>query len=156
MAMLMRFDPFRDFDRLTEQLLGRTGGPRMMPMDALRHGDHFVVHFDLPGVDPNSIELTVERNALTVQAERSWHRLEGDEIVAAERPVGTFTRQLMLGDSVDTEHIEASYDQGVLTLTIPIAEGAKPRRVTINTGSRPQAIETTSRSGDTSGSRAAG
>ena len=84
MTMLMHFDPFRDFDRLTEQLLrGRVAAPRMMPMDAFRHGDHFVVHFDLPGVDPNSIELTVENNALTVKAERSWHELEGDEVVAS-------------------------------------------------------------------------
>jgi HSP20 family protein len=149
---VMRFDPFRDFDRLTEQLLGaRTPPARMMPMDAFRHGDHFVVHFDLPGVDPNSIELTVERNALTVKAERSWHTVEGDEVVASERPVGTFSRQLMLGDSLDTDHIEATYDQGVLTLSIPVAEGAKPRKVTITSGGKPAPIEASSSSGEPGG-----
>src|SRR4051794_34673217 len=125
MAMLMHFDPLREFDRLADQVLrARTAATRMMPMDAFRHEDHFVVHFDLPGVDPNSIDLTVENNGLTVRAERSWHELEGDEVIASERPVGTFTRQLILGETLDTEHIEASYDQGVLTLTIPITERA--------------------------------
>ena len=104
--------------------------------------------FDLPGVDPNSIELTVERNALTVKAERSWHTVEGDEVIASERPVGTFSRQLMLGDSLDTDHIEATYDQGVVTLSIPVAEGAKPRKVTITSGGKPEAIEASSGSGE--------
>ena len=109
-------------------------------MDAFRHGDHFVVHFDLPGVDPNSIELTVERNALTVKAERSWHTFEGDQMVASERPMGTFSRELMLGDSLDSEQIEATYDQGVLTLSIPVAEGAKPRKVEVSSGGKPEVI----------------
>jgi len=149
MTMLMHFDPFRDFDRLTEQLLrGRMAAPRMMPMDAFRHGDHFVVHFDLPGVDPDSIELTVENHALTVKAERSWHELEGDDVVAAERPVGTFTRQLVLGDSLDTERIEASYDQGVLTLTIPVAERAQPKKVSVTSGSRPKVIDASNASAE--------
>ncbi len=146
---VMRFDPFRDFDRLAEQLLGaRTSVARMMPMDAFRHGDHFVVHFDLPGVDPHSIELTVESNTLTVKAERSWHTVEGDEVVASERAVGTFSRQLILGDSLDTDHIEATYDQGVLTLSIPVAEGAKPRKVPVTSGSKPETIEASSASGE--------
>ena len=157
MTMLMRFDPFRELDRLTEQLMGSVrAAPRMMPMDAFRHGDHFVVHFDLPGVDPNSIELTVERNSLTVKAERSWHTVEGDEVIASERPVGTFTRQLMLGDSLDTENIEATYDQGVLTLSIPVAEGAKPKKVPISAGGKAQPIEASSRSGSTGEERGGG
>jgi HSP20 family protein len=132
--MLMRFDPFRDLDRLTQQLWN-TGGSgsslRGMPMDAYRRGDRFVVHFDLPGVDPDHLELTVEKNVLTVKAERGWERQEGDEPVAAERIQGTFTRQLFLGETLDADHIEANYEQGVLTLTIPVAEAAKPRKVEV-------------------------
>jgi HSP20 family protein len=146
MTMLMHFDAFRDFDRLSEQLLSaRRAAAHLMPMDAFRHGDHVVIHFDLPGVDPASIDLTVERNALTVRAERSWHHVEGDEVLASERPMGVFSRQLMLGDSLDTGNIEATYDQGVLTLTIPVAEEAKPKKVTVSIGSGPEAIETSAR-----------
>ena len=126
--MLMRFDPFRELDRLTEQLERR---PAAMPMDAYRRGEQFVVHFDLPGIDADAVDLTIEKNVLTVRAERSWPPLEGDEIVVAERPQGTFTRQLFLGETLDVDAIEASYDQGVLTLTIPVAQRAKARRVEI-------------------------
>jgi HSP20 family protein len=132
-TMLMRFDPFRELDRLTEQVRGGTRQwPSVLPMDAYRRGDHFVVHFDLPGADPDSIELTVERNVLTVKAERSWARGEEDEVLVNERPQGVFSRQLFLGESLDAERVEASYDNGVLTLTIPVAEQAKPRRVAIS------------------------
>ena len=138
--MLMRFDPFRDLDRLTQQLwntsTGNGGGLRAMPMDAYRRGDRFVVHFDLPGVDPDAIELTIEKNVLTVSAERRWDRQEGDEPVAAERLQGSFTRQLFLGETLDPDHIEAAYEHGVLTLTIPVAEAAKPRKVTVTAGDR--------------------
>src|SRR5215218_6720669 len=134
--MLMRFDPFRDLDRLTQNLWGgemrRLNG---VPMDAYRKGSEFVVHFDVPGIDPNSIELTVEKNVLTVSAERT--RQWGDdveEVVVSERPVGTFSRQLFLGETLDAEHIEASCDNGVLTLRIPVAEAAKPRKVSISAG----------------------
>lgn len=142
--MLLRFDPFREFDRLTDQVLGN---PRMaMAMDAYRHGDEFVVHFDLPGVDPGSIDLTVERNVLTVSAAREWRHDNGVEVIASERPQGRFSRQLFLGDSLDTERINASYDNGVLTLRLPVAEQAKPRKVEVTSGGGGTAtpIETTS------------
>ena len=131
--MLMRWDPFRELDRLTEQLTARPAF-RQFPMDAYRRGDQFFVHFDLPGVDPASIELTVERNVLTVKAERDWRPAEGDEVLVAERPRGSFSRQLFLGDTLDGERVQASYDQGVLTLTIPVAERAKARKVEVTSG----------------------
>jgi HSP20 family protein len=131
--MLMRFDPFRDLDRLTQQRWGTTSARTAgMPMDAYREGDHVTVHFDLPGVDPASVALTVDRNVLTVRAERRWARGEGVEVVASERVQGTFTRQLFLGDTLDANRIEANYDQGVLTVRIPVAEQAKPRRIEIS------------------------
>ncbi len=139
--MLMRFDPLRDFDRLLQQT---TGGSRLpvMPMDAFRHEDHFVVHFDVPGVDPSSIELTVEKNVLTVSAERRWEPAEGDQVLVSERPQGSFSRQLFLGEGLDSDGIEANYDNGVLTVTIPVAERAKPRRVEISSGgSKARAIK---------------
>jgi len=137
--MLMRTDPFRELDRLTQQVFGTQPGtwtrPTAMPMDAYRSGDQFVVSFDLPGVDPDAVELDVERNVLTVKAERRPVATgEQVEMQVAERPLGVFSRQLFLGDTLDTDHIDASYDAGVLTLRIPIAEKAKPRRITI-TGS---------------------
>ena len=129
--MLMRTDPFRELDRLTQQVLGTTARPAMMLMDAWRDGEHFVVEFDLPGVSADTIDLDVERNVLTVRAERPG-REKSDEMLAAERPRGVFSRQLFLGDTLDTEAIEASYDAGVLSLRIPVAEKAKPRKITLN------------------------
>ena len=130
--MLMRTDPFRELDRLTQQFLGTAARPAVMPMDAWRTGDEFLVEFDLPGVDPASVELDVERNVLTVKAQRPVN--EGTaEMVAAERPRGVFSRQLILGDNLDTEHIQAGYRNGVLSLRIPVAEKAKPRRIQIAT-----------------------
>ncbi|SDP98633.1 Hsp20/alpha crystallin family protein [Lentzea jiangxiensis] len=131
--MLMRTDPFRELDRLTQQMFGTTGTwsrPTAMPMDAYRDGDEFVVSFDLPGVAPDAIELDVERNVLTVKAER---RPVGKdvEMQVSERPLGVFSRQLFLGDTLDTDRIDAKYDAGVLTLRIPIAERAKPRKIAI-------------------------
>ena len=131
--MLMRTDPFRELDRLTQQVFGTNGTlarPAVMPMDAWRDGDTFHVEFDLPGVNPDSIDLDVERNVVTVKAERR-PRASDAELIAAERPRGVFSRQLMLGDNLDTEHISASYDAGVLTLQIPVAEQAKPRKISI-------------------------
>jgi HSP20 family protein len=133
MAMLMRTDPFREIDRLAEQFFGTPGRPAVMHLDAERDGDWFYVHFDLPGVDPDSIDLTVECNVLTVRAERTRTVREGVEPVLTERPMGTFSRQLFLGDTLDTEHLEASYDAGVLTLRIPVAEQAKPRKIAVAT-----------------------
>ena len=131
--MLMRTDPFRDLDRFTQQVLGTNGTlarPSVMPMDAWRDGDTFHVEFDLPGVAPDSIDLDVERNVVTVKAERP-QRASDAELIAAERPRGVFSRQLILGDNLDTEHINAGYDNGVLTLQIPVAEKAKPRKISI-------------------------
>ncbi|UNO43913.1 Hsp20/alpha crystallin family protein [Streptomyces sp. MST-110588] len=133
--MLMRTDPFREFDRLTQQVLGTAARPAAMQMDAYRSGDDFVVHFDLPGVDPETIDLDVERNVLTVRGERRSTAPEGAELIAAERPTGKFSRQLFLGETLDTERIDASYENGVVTLRIPVAEQAKPRKIQITGGS---------------------
>src|SRR5712691_10302945 len=138
--MLMRYDPFREIDRFTDGLFGNAARTPWMPMDAVRYGDQVKIFFDLPGVRPDSIELTVERNVLTVKAERKWQPDEGAEVLARERTQGTFSRQVLLGDALDAEHVEASYDQGVLTVSIPIAERAKPHKVEINTG-QAQSIE---------------
>jgi HSP20 family protein len=135
--MLMRTDPFRELDRLTQQVFGNAPGtwsrPTAMPMDAYRAGDEFVVAFDLPGVSPDAIELDVERNVLTVKAERRPSaNADHVEMQVSERPLGMFSRQLFLGDTLDTEHIDATYESGVLTLRIPIAPQAKPRRINIS------------------------
>jgi HSP20 family protein len=140
----MRFDPFRDFDRLADQMLGggsRSAGPRSFPMDAYRRGDRFFVHLDLPGVDPDSIELTCEQNVLTVRAERRFESEEGDELIVSERPQGVFSRQLFVSDALDTDAIEANYDAGVLTLELPVAEQAKPRRIEIGRSGGRKTIE---------------
>ena len=130
--MLLRTtDPFRDLDRLTQQLMGTTNRPAVMPMDAWREGDRFVIEFDLPGVNADSIDLDVERNVLTVRAERVARN--GDwEPLASERPRGAFSRQLVLGDNLDLERIEAGYADGVLRLVVPVAEKAKPRKIEIS------------------------
>lgn len=133
--MLMRFDPFNDIDRITKEFWG---SPRAtpVPVDAYRLEDRFFIHLDLPGFDEDSIEITVERNELTVKAERSWTPEEGASLVMAERPHGTVTRRFILGDSLDADHVEAGYDRGVLTVTIPVAEQSKPRKVAIGVGDR--------------------
>ncbi|MCU1495940.1 MAG: 18 kDa heat shock protein [Acidimicrobiaceae bacterium] len=132
--MLMRQDPFRQLDRWTEQVLGPAARAAMVPMDAYRKGDMFVIHFDLPGVDPSSIELTVEKNTLTVKAERRWVPSDDAEVLISERPQGSFTRQILLGDGLDADRIDARYEQGVLTVTIPVSESVKPRRVEVAVG----------------------
>ena len=132
--MLMRSDPFREFDRLAQQLLGpgTTSRPAVMPMDAWREGDTFIVEFDLPGVRPETLDLDVERNVLTVRAERPARN--GDwEMLASERPTGLFSRQLVLGDNLDLGSVAAEYDAGVLRLRIPVAEQAKPRKIEVTT-----------------------
>ncbi len=131
--MLMRTDPFRELDRLTHQVFGTQGTlarPAVMPMDAWRDGDTFVVELDVPGVRAESIDLDVERNVVTVRAERPGTDPD-KEMLAAERPRGVFSRQLVLGDTLDTENISAGYDAGVLTLRIPVAERSKPRKISI-------------------------
>lgn len=141
---LVRSDPFRELDRLAQQLWGdgRTrSGSLSMPMDAYRKGDVFLVQIDLPGVQSDAIELTVEDNVLTVRAERPSPEVnEGVEALVAERPYGTFSRQMFLGDNLDVERIEANYAAGVLTLTIPVAAHAKPRRIEVTTTRRSEAI----------------
>ena len=140
MSMLLRFDPFRELDRVVEQARTQISRPSF-PMDAYRHGDTFVLHFDLPGVDPASIDLEHERNVLTITAERSWRPVEGDDVVANERVHGAFRRQLLLGDGLDGAAMHASYEHGVLTVTIPVAEKAKPRKIAVATQGQPEAIQ---------------
>ena len=144
--MVMRYDPFREFDRLAQQLVGTRRRPRMMPMDAYRRDDQLIIHFDLPGIDPDAIELTAEKNVLTVKAERSWTPAEGDEVLAAERPEGSFSRRVFLGEGLDLERVEAKYDAGVLTVTIPVAEVAKTRQIPITRGGGGTVIDATSTS----------
>ena len=127
--MLMRTDPFRELDRLTQQVLGTAARPAAMPMDAYRQGDSFYIELDLPGVKTDSIDLTVEQNVLTVRAERVPLAADGRELIVQERPAGTFTRQVFLGETLDADNMSADYTAGVLTLTIPVREAAKPRQV---------------------------
>jgi HSP20 family protein len=134
MTMLLRTDPFRDLDRMFEQLTGTSSRPAVMHVDAEREGDTFYVYFDLPGVDPDSIDLTVERNVLQVKAQRQRQTKEGAEVVISERPMGVFSRQLFLGDTLDTDNLDASYENGVLTLRIPVSDKAKPRKIAIGSG----------------------
>lgn len=129
--MLMRTDPFRDLDRLASSMLGTSARPVAMPMDAYRKGDTFVVHLDLPGVEAESIEMTVEQNVLTIHAERKPPAGDSAERVVAERSYGTFSRQLFLGETLDVDNLTADYEAGVLTITIPIAEQAKPRKIQV-------------------------
>jgi HSP20 family protein len=132
--MLMMSDPFRQLDRLAQQVFGTAAHPAAMPLDAWREDSEFVVAVDLPGVDVDSIDVDVERNVLTVKAERKNTAPEGAELVAAERPQGVFSRQLVLGDALDTENVTAGYDGGVLTLRIPVAAKAQPRKIEITSG----------------------
>jgi HSP20 family protein len=137
--MLMRTDPFRDLDRFTQRVSGTAARPAVMPMDAWRQGEEFFVEFDLPGVREESLDLDIERNVVTVRAERP----EVDpnrEMLATERPRGVFSRQLVLGDNLDTDKIDASYDAGVLRLRIPVAEKAKPRKIALGRSNEQHAI----------------
>nr|WP_203717002.1 Hsp20/alpha crystallin family protein [Asanoa siamensis] len=129
--MMMRFDPFRDFDRLANEVLGAARTPALMPMDCLRTGDTFVVRFDMPGIDVDSLDVSAENNTLTVQAERRRHDPDEATYLVSERPAGTYRRQLVLGEGLDVDAIRADYSDGVLTLTIPVAERAKPRRIEV-------------------------
>ena len=138
--MLMQFDPFREFDRLAEQLAAGARTPRPFPMDAYRRGDEFVVSFDLPGMAPGAIDLTVEQNVLTVRADRAPAQADGAQMIVAERPYGTFTRQVFLGETLDAENIAADYAAGVLTLTIPVREAAKPRSIQVTSSDTKQAV----------------
>ncbi|WP_149182757.1 Hsp20/alpha crystallin family protein [Streptomyces sp. TRM49041] len=136
--MLMRTDPFQEVDRIAQRLLGTSGTwsrPTAMPMDAYREGDEYVIALDLPGVTPDAIDVDVERNMLTVKAERRPQvKAEDVQVELSERPLGVFSRQLVLADTLDVENIKGDYDAGVLTLRIPIAERAKPRKIAISVG----------------------
>ncbi len=140
--MLLRTDPFRDLDTLAQQAFGTRTRPAAMPLDAYRQGDTFTVKLDIPGVEPSSIDLTVEKDVLTVTAERRWEVADDVQVVASERPQGSYRRQLFLGKSLDAERVEADYSNGVLTVTIPVAEQAKPRKVEVTAGKASAAIET--------------
>ena len=146
--MLMRTDPFREIDRMTQQMFGTTARPAAMPIDAFRRGDEFVVKFDLPGVATESIDLTVERNVLTVHAQRDRALGDDVELLIGERPQGTFSRQLFLGDTLDADNLRADYVDGVLTIRIPVREQAKPRKIDVTRGSQSAVIEATTRSPD--------
>jgi HSP20 family protein len=138
--MLMRTDPFRDLERFTQQVLGTAAHPAVMPIDAWREGEEFVVELDLPGVDPGSLDLDMERNVLTVRAQRP-ELDSGREMIAAERTRGVFSRQIFLGEGLDTERIGADYTDGVLRLRIPVAERAKPRKIEVARGNGHQVID---------------
>ena len=133
--MLLQNDPFRDIDVLFNRLGGRASGngSMLMPMDAYRRGEDVWVHIDLPGVSADSLEISVERSVLTISAERDWHREEGDQTYLAERPRGVYRRQVHLGEGLDPDKIEANFSDGVVTLRIPVAEKAKPRKIDIGT-----------------------
>ena len=140
--MILRFDPFRDLDRLTQQLWQQPlGRPSIMPMDAYRDGDRFVVCLDLPGIEPGSLDVTVDRSLLTVSAQRYRQPSQTQQVIAAERPTGSFQRQIQLSDGLDTDKVDARYDNGVLKVTIPIADAAKPRKVEISSGGPTKARE---------------
>jgi HSP20 family protein len=130
----MRTDPFRDLDRLASQVFGTPARPAAMPIDAFRSGETFVVEFDLPGVTAESIEVSVERHVLNVHATPDRQNAEAVELIVSERPFGTFSRQLFLGETLDTEQIAAKYNDGVLRLEIPVREAAKPRKVSVTGG----------------------
>jgi HSP20 family protein len=139
--MLMRTDPFRELDRLTQQVFGTSARPAFMPMDAWRDGDTFHLEFDLPGVRADSIELDVERNVLTVRADRPELQSNNQELIAAERPRGVFSRQLILGDNLDLDNVTANYRDGVLRLDVPVAEKAKPRKISVESADSQRTIE---------------
>jgi len=138
--MLIRTDPFRELDRMAQQVLGTAARPAVMPMDAWREGDKVIVEFDLPAVSADQVDLDVERNVLTVRAERRPITQPDVELLASERPSGVFSRQLVLGDNLDPEGIEASYDAGVLRLVVPVAEKAKPRKIEVAAATKREAI----------------
>lgn len=136
--MALGYDPFREYEQLVQQLLSGGRVPRSFPMDAYRRGEEFIVHLDLPGVDPGSIDITVESGMLTVSSERRSEQKDEDEIIVSERPQGRFNRELRLGSAIDVDNIGASYEGGVLTLTLPVSERAKPRTIQVQAGNEVQ------------------
>lgn len=125
------YDPFRDLDRLASGLFDTRRGPRRMPMDLYRDGDHYVLTADMPGVDPGSVDIDVDGQLLTIRAERSLTSGDGVKWITREREAVSFLRQLNLGQGIDTENIKANYSNGVLSVTIPVSEKAKPRKIEV-------------------------
>jgi HSP20 family protein len=142
-VIVRSFDPFREFDRMTESMFGPQGETNM-PYDAVRRGDDVIVDIDLPGIDPESIDITVERNHVSLRAERHRPTRDGDVVLASGRRHGQFRRDLYLGEALDSSRISAQYDNGVLTLTVPLAESAQPRKVAIDKGAQ-QPVDVQSR-----------
>jgi HSP20 family protein len=136
--MAIGYDPFREFDQVAQQMLSGGRAPRSFPMDAYRRGDEFFVHLDLPGVDPGSIDITVEAGNLSISAERRFEQKEEDEIIVSERPQGRFSRDLRVGTAIDVDRIGADYENGVLTLTLPVSERAKPRTIQVQASGEAQ------------------
>jgi HSP20 family protein len=132
--MATRFDPFQELDRLVGQFMASDRSAATMPMDLYRSGDHYVIHVDLPGADPGTIDVNVEDRTLTIRAERTPHTEQDVQWLAKERPVGTYARQLTVGRGLALDAISATYADGVLTLTVPVAEEAKPRRIEVQHG----------------------
>jgi HSP20 family protein len=139
--MVARFDPFQELERMSRALLGNREGPRMMPMDLYHEGDHYILNADLPGVDPGSVDIDVDGQMLTIRAQRTMKEAEGTRWLLREREGGSFMRQLTFGQDVDVEHISAHYDNGVLSVTIPVSEATKPRKIEIMSGHKQEAVE---------------
>jgi HSP20 family protein len=129
--MAVFFDPFRELDRVAANLLDTTQGPRLMPIDLYRDGDHYILNADLPGIDPGTVDVDVDGQLLTIRAERTVRGQEGVKWLAQERPSGSFLRQFTLGEGIDGEKISANYDNGVLSVMIPVTERARPRKVSV-------------------------
>jgi HSP20 family protein len=146
---LMRFDPFRELDRFGEQLLAAARAMQTMPMEAFRRGDEFVVALDIPGVEPDDVELTVERNVVDIRVTRLPLHQEGDQVIVDERPQGEYSRQLFFGDNLDTGKLQASLDRGVLTITVPVSESSKPRPVQIDSAAEQRTVEIGAREQET-------
>ncbi|MGA3351644.1 MAG: Hsp20/alpha crystallin family protein [Acidimicrobiales bacterium] len=134
---MMRFDPFREIDRLTQPMWNARAS---VPLDVYRKGEKFIVRVDLPGIDPASLDLTIERNVLSIKAERTWAPQDGDEVLVAERPQGSFTRRLFLSEGLDADNITASYEYGVLTVTVPVADSAKSRKIEVGLSSNDDSV----------------
>ena len=144
--MAIPFDPFRELDRIASGFVDTRQGPKAMPMDLYRDGDHYVLTADLPGVDPGSVDVNIDGQQLAIRAERSTRNAEGAQWLVRERGAGSYLRQLTLGDGLDTERIAASYDSGVLTVTIPVSEKARPRKIDVAVAGASAPAETASAS----------
>lgn len=139
--MAMKFDPFRELDRVAGALLDTRQGLRLMPIDLYREGDHYILSADLPGIDPGSVDIDVDGQLLTIRAERTLRNAEGVKWLTRERESGSFLRQLNLGQGIDIDAISARYENGVLSVTIPVSERSKPRRIQVVSGEDAQPVK---------------